>query len=103
MSFVAELEPNTLWSHFDEILKIPRASGKEERIRDHVVSVAQKNGLEYKVDTAGNVVVYKPATAGHENAPATVIQSHLDMVHQKNSDVSFDFDNDANRSVRAST
>jgi dipeptidase D len=95
MSFVAELEPNSLWSHFDAILKIPRASGKEERIRDHVVSVAGKNGLECKVDTAGNVVVYKPGTAGHENAPTTVIQAHLDMVQQKNSDVSFDFDNDA--------
>ena len=94
MSFVADLEPKSLWSHFDEILKIPRASGKEERIREHVISVATKSGLEYKVDEAGNVVVYKPGTAGHENAPATVIQAHLDMVHQKNSDVSFDFDND---------
>ena len=95
MSFVAELEPNSLWSHFDEILKIPRGSGKEERIREHVVSVADKYSLDSKVDAAGNVVVYKPGTAGHEKAPATVIQAHLDMVHQKNSDVTFDFDNDA--------
>jgi len=95
MSFVAELEPKSLWSHFDEILKIPRGSGKEERIREHVIAVANKYGLDSKVDAAGNVVVYKPGTAGHEKAPATVMQAHLDMVHQKNSDVSFDFDNDA--------
>ena len=63
MSFVAELEPNSLWSHFDEILKIPRGSGKEERIREHVVSVADKYSLDSKVDAAGNVVVYKPAIA----------------------------------------
>lgn len=95
MSFVAELEPSSLWTHFDEILKIPRASGKEEQIRDHVIAIADKYGLESKVDAAGNVVVYKPGSAGHESAPATVIQAHLDMVQQKNSDVSFDFANDA--------
>jgi dipeptidase D len=94
MSFVAELEPTALWTHFDEILKIPRGSGQEERIREYVISVAQKNGLEHKLDAAGNVVVYKPGTAGHEKAPATVMQAHLDMVQQKNSDVEFDFEND---------
>mgnify|MGYP000724174214 CR=1 FL=1 len=56
MSFVAELEPVALWYHFDEILKIPRGSGQEERIREHVISVARKNGLKHKVDAAGNVV-----------------------------------------------
>jgi dipeptidase D len=95
MSFVAELEPVALWSHFDEILKIPRGSGQEERIREYVISVARKNGLKHKVDAAGNVVVYKPGTSGHEEAPAVVLQAHLDMVQQKNSDVEFDFDNDA--------
>ena len=94
MSFVAELEPKILWTHFDEILKIPRGSGQEARIREHVISVAQKYGLEHKVDAVGNVVVYKPATSGHEKVPATVLQAHLDMVQQKNSDVEFDFDND---------
>ncbi len=95
MSFVSELEPRALWSHFDEILKIPRASKKEERIREYVVGIAKKHGLEYKVDDAGNVVVKKPGTSGHENAPATVLQGHLDMVQEKNSDKQFDFDSDA--------
>jgi len=95
MSFVADLDPKPLWSHFDEILKIPRASKDEGKIRDYVISVAERNGCEYKVDGAGNVVVRKPGTAGHENAPAIVLQAHLDMVQQKNSDVEFDFAKDA--------
>ena len=94
MSFVADLDPKPLWSHFDEILKIPRASKDEGKIRDYVISVAERNGCEYKVDGAGNVVVRKPGTAGHESAPAIVLQAHLDMVQQKNSDVEFDFATD---------
>jgi dipeptidase D len=95
MTFLAELEPKSLWSHFDDILEIPRASKKEERIRDHIVAVAERNGLEYKIDAAGNLVVRKAGSSGHENATATVIQAHLDMVQEKNSDVAFDFDKDA--------
>ena len=95
MSFVSELEPRSLWSHFDRILEIPRASKDEARIRDYVTGVAERNGLECKVDDTGNVVVRKPGTPGHEKAPGIVLQAHLDMVQQKNSDVQFDFDNDA--------
>ncbi len=94
MSFVSELEPRELWRHFDEILKIPRGSKNEEKIRQYVIGVAERNGLEYKVDAAGNVVVRKPATPGHENAPITILQSHLDMVNEKNADVEHDFDKD---------
>ncbi|MDQ7064803.1 MAG: M20/M25/M40 family metallo-hydrolase, partial [candidate division KSB1 bacterium] len=94
MSFVAELEPKELWRHFDEILKIPRGSKNEEKMRQYVISVAERHGLEYKVDATGNVVVRKPATPGHENAPVTILQSHLDMVNEKNADVEHDFDKD---------
>lgn len=94
MSFVSELEPPSLWSHFDEILKIPRPSKDETRIRDYVIDVAQRNGLEQKVDAAGNVVVRKPGAPGHEGAPTTVIQAHLDMVQEKNSGVDFDWNKD---------
>ena len=95
MSFISEWEPRALWAHFDEILKIPRASKDEGRIREYVLGVAERNGLEAKVDGSGNVVVRKPGSPGHENAAATILQSHLDMVQEKNSDVEHDFETDA--------
>ena len=95
MSFISEWEPRALWAHFDEILKIPRASKDEGRIREYVLGVAERNGLESKVDGSGNVVVRKPGSPGHENAAATILQSHLDMVQEKNSDVEHDFETDA--------
>ncbi|MDX1501505.1 MAG: aminoacyl-histidine dipeptidase [Thermoanaerobaculia bacterium] len=97
MTFVSELAPRPLWSHFDEILTIPRPSKGEERARSYVIQVAERLGLEHRVDETGNVVVKKPATPGHESAPATVIQAHLDMVQEKNSDVDFDWERDAIR------
>ena len=100
MSFVADLEPKQLWSHFDRILEIPRGSRNEAKIREYVISVAEKNGLTHKVDDLGNLVVQKPGTAGKEQSPATVLQGHLDMVNDKNSDVDFDFDKDAIKPFR---
>jgi dipeptidase D len=95
MTFVADLEPKPLWGHFDHILTIPRGSKEEEQMRQYVIGVAERNGLEYDVDGAGNVVVRKPGTKGHEKAPVTILQSHLDMVNEKNSDVDHDFSKDA--------
>jgi dipeptidase D len=95
MSFVSDLEPKALWKHFDEILTIPRGSKNEDAMRKYVLEVAERNGLEHKVDSVGNVVVRKPGTAGKEQAPGIVLQGHLDMVNDKNSDVEFDFDKDA--------
>ncbi len=94
MSFVVELEPQSVWKHFDEILKIPRGSKNEQKMREYVIGVAQKHGLNYKQDKAGNVVVRKPSSSGRENAPAIILQSHLDMVNDKNADVQHDFDKD---------
>ena len=94
MTFVAELEPTHVWQHFDQILTIPRGSKKEDRIRAHVLSLAEKAGLDYSTDGAGNVVVRKPGSPGRESKPTTILQSHLDMVNEKNSDVDHDFDND---------
>jgi dipeptidase D len=94
MTFVASLDPQPLWRHFDAILTIPRGSKKEERMRAHVVGIATGLGLEHQVDAAGNVVVRKPATVGHDGSP-TILQSHLDMVQEKNADVDHDFDTDA--------
>ncbi|MFO8174841.1 MAG: aminoacyl-histidine dipeptidase [Gemmatimonadota bacterium] len=94
MTFVSEFQPRALWGHFDQILTIPRGSKEEDRIRKFVVQVAERNGLEHAVDSTGNVVVKKPGSAGKENAPATILQSHLDMVNEKNSDVEHDFSRD---------
>jgi dipeptidase D len=94
-TFVAELEPRTLWSHFDRLLAIPRPSKREEAARAYVLGVAAARGLTTRSDAAGNVVVVKPASPGRERAPIVVLQSHLDMVCEKNADVVFDFDHDA--------
>lgn len=97
MSFVADLEPKALWKHFDQILQIPRASKDEEAMRRYVLSVAERHGLETRRDQAGNLVVVKGGKAG---GPPTVLQSHLDMVQEKNSGTDFDFSKDAIRPVR---
>ena len=95
MTFVAALEPTAVWSHFDTILTIPRASKDEERMRQHVLATAARLGCGHAVDAAGNVVVRKPASAGRETAPVTILQSHLDMVQEKNADVGHEFATDA--------
>ena len=95
MTFVSELEPKALWRHFDTILTIPRASGDEERIRQYVLAIASRAGYDHKCDSYGNAVVYKPASAGHDSAPVTILQSHLDMVQEKDADSPFNFETDA--------
>jgi dipeptidase D len=93
-TFVSDLQPTALWGHFDRILTIPRGSGNEEAMRAYVLEVAERNGLEHEQDEVGNVVVRKPGAAGREDAPITILQSHLDMVNEKNSDVAHDFSRD---------
>lgn len=89
---VRSLEPKVLWNHFAEINAIPRASKKEEQIIAYMVSFGKGLGLETIVDPVGNVIIRKPATPGMENRKPVVLQSHLDMVHQKNEETIFDFD-----------
>ena len=100
MTFVSDLEPKELWKHFDKILTIPRASKDEGKMRDYVRQVASSAGLETRSDPAGNVLVSVPASPGHEGAETTILQAHLDMVQEKNSDTDFDFGKDAIRPVR---
>ncbi len=94
MSFVSALEPTTVWAHFDRILAIPRGSGEEEAMRAYVIDVAERNGLPHEADSVGNIVVRKPGAVGHEEAEITVLQSHLDMVNEKNADTAHDFSSD---------
>jgi dipeptidase D len=88
------LEPELLWMHFDELRKIPRCSKHEERARQYIKDVAKRLGLASEEDKAGNVLVRKAATRGHEGAPTVVLQGHLDMVCEKNADVAHDFAKD---------
>jgi dipeptidase D len=95
MSLIENLEPKLVWKHFDEIRKIPRCSKHEEKIREYIIDFAKKQNLKFKTDKVGNIVIYKPASSGMENKPIVVLQGHMDMVCEKNSDVVFDFSKDS--------
>jgi len=91
---INELNPRLLWKHFAKILTIPHCSGNEKALGEYVLGVAASLGLPGKRDKVGNVVVGKPATAGRENAVGAILQGHLDMVCEKNSDKVHDFSKD---------
>ncbi len=88
---LAELEPRSVWSYFTEIAAVPRPSKHEERARPYVRGVADRHGLAFKEDQAGNLVVQVPPTAGLAQLPITVLQAHLDMVCEKNGPTQHDF------------
>ncbi len=89
---IRNLEPKSLWNHFADLNAVPRPSKKEERVRAFAVNFGKSLGLETLEDAIGNVIIKKKATPGMESRQTVVLQSHLDMVHQKNSDTIFDFD-----------
>ncbi len=89
---VRDLEPKPLWNNFADLNAVPRPSKKEERVIQFIKEFGERLGLETFVDETGNVIIKKPATKGMENRQTIAIQSHLDMVHQKNADTDFDFD-----------
>ena len=89
---VRNQEPKEVWNHFADLNAVPRPSKKEERVIEFMVAFGKKHNLNTFVDTVGNVIITKPATKGYENRKTVVMQSHLDMVHQKNSETNFDFD-----------
>ena len=96
---VRHLEPRTLWGRFADLNEIPRASGKEEAVCAWITGLAREAGLDVESDPVGNVLVRKPATPGMENRKTVILQSHVDMVHQKNNDTAFDFDTECIRMV----
>ncbi len=98
MSEVRNLEPKVVWNHFEDLNAIPRPSKKEERVIEFMKDFGARLGLETFTDKAGNVIIRKPATPGMENRKTAVLQAHLDMVHQKNSDTVFDFNSEGIRS-----
>ena len=89
---VRNQEPIEVWNHFSDLNAVPRPSKKEEGVIKFMVAFGEKLNLETFVDNIGNVIIKKPATKGFENRKTVVLQSHLDMVHQKNSNTIFDFD-----------
>ena len=91
-SEIRNLEPKVLWNKFADLNAVPRPSKKEERVIAFMKNFGEELGLETMVDEVGNVIIKKPATSGMEDRKAIVMQSHLDMVHQKNNDTVFDFD-----------
>ncbi|MFA7228752.1 MAG: aminoacyl-histidine dipeptidase [Melioribacteraceae bacterium] len=91
---LGNLKPELLWKHFEEICRIPHPSRKEAKLAEYVVSFAKKNNLDSARDEFGNVIIRKKATPGKENLTPVVMQGHLDMVAEKNSDVIHDFEKD---------
>ncbi|MCK4289117.1 MAG: beta-Ala-His dipeptidase, partial [Bacteroidales bacterium] len=91
---IIELKPAALWRIFKDMCNVPRPSKNEERIQAFAKKFGEDLGLETKIDEIGNVIIKKPATKGMEDRQTVVLQAHLDMVPQKNSDVEHDFDND---------
>lgn len=91
-SGIRQLEPKLLWNKFADLNAVPRPSKKEDRIINFMKNFGIHLGLETTVDEVGNVLILKPATKGMEHKCTVVMQSHLDMVHQKNNDTNFDFD-----------
>ena len=89
---VRQLEPKELWNNFADLNQVPRPSKKEERVIAFMKKFGEDLGLETIIDEAGNVIIKKPASAGMEDRQTVVMQSHLDMVHQKNAATNFDFD-----------
>jgi dipeptidase D len=89
---IRNLEPKQLWNNFADLNAVPRPSKKEEKVRQFMVDFGNKLGLSTQVDPIGNIIIKKSATKGMENRKPIVLQSHLDMVCQKNNDTVFDFD-----------
>ena len=94
------LQPSSVWKHFATLCAIPRMSRQEARLREHIRAWALAQGLAARVDTAGNLIINKPGSAGFEAAPAMALQAHLDMVCQKNAGSAHDFTQDPITPVR---
>ena len=94
---IKNLEPKALWTNFANLNAVPRPSKKEERVIEFISHFGKNLGLETYVDKTGNIIIKKPASPGMENRQTVALQSHLDMVHQKNADTKFDFDKEGIR------
>ena len=87
------IEPSSLWNNFTNLNSVPRPSKKEEKVIDFLIQFAEKLNLNCFKDSIGNLIINKPSTDDMKNCKTIVLQSHVDMVHEKNNDVEFDFEN----------
>jgi dipeptidase D len=94
MSLLSQLNPASIWIYFQEICTIPRLSKNEGKIKNYLIDFAIKNNLEHKEDLAGNILITRAASKGFENRKTIVLQSHMDMVGEKNADYSHNWDTD---------
>ena len=94
MRVLENLQPARVFYHFEEIAKIPHGSGNTKQISDYLVAFAKEHNLEHYQDEINNVIIIKEATEGYENADAVIIQGHMDMVCEKESDCDIDFEKD---------
>lgn len=91
---IKTLKPQAVWEYFYDLTQIPRPTGQMDEVTKYVFDFGKRLGLETEQDEVGNVIIRKPATPGMENKPIVTLQSHLDMVPQKNSDIDHDFTKD---------
>ncbi|KGN77977.1 aminoacyl-histidine dipeptidase [Porphyromonas gulae] len=96
---ITDLKPTKVWKFFHEITQVPRPSKKEEKILAYLVKFAEDRNLKYRTDEVGNLVIEKPATPGYEHLETVILQSHMDMVCEKNADKIHDFENDPIRTI----
>jgi dipeptidase D len=94
MSVLSQLNPEPIWIYFEEICNIPRLSKNEGKIRHYLLEFAARNNLEYKEDKVGNILIVRAASKGFENKKTIVLQSHMDMVGEKNADYSHNWEKD---------
>lgn len=92
MGVLSNLEPKEVFEHFEALSMVPRRTFRDEKISDFCVEFAKSHGLEYVQDEVGNVIIYKPGTAGYENSEPVILQGHMDMVASKTPDSDHDFD-----------
>ena len=94
MAILENFEPKNVFHYFEEICGIPHGSGNTKQISDYLVNFAKEHDLKYVQDDMNNVVIYKPATPGYENAPTVILQGHMDMVCAKCPEIDHDFTKD---------
>jgi dipeptidase D len=94
MSLLNQLKPDLIWYYFEEICRIPRLSKNEGKIRQYLLEFAKSNNLHAREDGVGNILIIKEASSGMENRKTVVLQSHMDMVGEKNADYPHDWNND---------
>ncbi len=91
---ITDLKPEVVWRFFHDVTQVPRPSKKEGKMIEYLETFAKNHGIALKKDKAGNILMSKPATKGYEDRPVVVLQSHMDMVCEKNSGTKHDFEND---------